>query len=153
MSNDGLTNCSKETMDETGLPGRPKTGFPSIVPKAKGFPGFIATFQKTISIPDDAWVDWDAANQKWLTAADAAKAKAIMDQFGKDSKAAADKLTVAKFDDKALVQFITDLGASYAKAANTKLDLAATLASKDNVDSITAEIKAIGDLKTGLLRI
>ena len=38
-------------MDETGFPGRPKTGFPPIVPKAKGFPGFMATFQKTISMP------------------------------------------------------------------------------------------------------
>ena len=48
---DGLTNCSKETMEETGFPGSPKAGFPPMVPKARGFPGFMATFQKTISIP------------------------------------------------------------------------------------------------------
>lgn len=28
------------------------------------------TFSPTIEVPDDAWVDWDAANQIWITAAD-----------------------------------------------------------------------------------
>ena len=39
----GTTNRMEHTMDETGLPGSPKTGFPSTVPKASGLAGRIAT--------------------------------------------------------------------------------------------------------------
>ena len=47
----GLTNCSKATIDETGLPGSPKAGLPAITPNASGFPGFSATFQNFIVEP------------------------------------------------------------------------------------------------------
>jgi hypothetical protein len=105
-------------------------------------------FQKSVAVPDDAWVDWDASTQKFITAGEAVKAKAIMDQVLKQATDSADKLAVAKFDDKALVQYISDLAAFYAKTANTKLDLATVLAAKDTIDNIAGEIKTIGALKT-----
>ena len=39
----GRANNSKETIEETGLPGRPKTGTPSTRPKASGLAGLMAT--------------------------------------------------------------------------------------------------------------
>ena len=41
----------RETKEETGLPGSPNMGVSPIRPKARGFPGFMATFQKSISCP------------------------------------------------------------------------------------------------------
>ena len=42
---------SKVTKEDTGLPGRPKIGVSPIRPKARGLPGFMATFQNSISCP------------------------------------------------------------------------------------------------------
>src|SRR5690606_19572906 len=39
----GRANSSKETIDDTGLPGNPNTGTPPTVPTASGFAGRIAT--------------------------------------------------------------------------------------------------------------
>ena len=49
----GRTNSSKETIELTGLPGRPTCGTQRSPawkqPKASGLPGFMATVQKAIS--------------------------------------------------------------------------------------------------------
>ena len=45
----GRANISKLTNELTGLPGNPKIGTPSIVPKANGFAGLIATCIQRIS--------------------------------------------------------------------------------------------------------
>jgi hypothetical protein len=39
----GRANNSNDTIDDTGLPGSPKTGTPSTVPNASGLAGRIAT--------------------------------------------------------------------------------------------------------------
>ena len=49
-----LTKTSAPTSDETGLPGSPKTSVSPRTPKASGFPGLIATPQKTSSTPRSA---------------------------------------------------------------------------------------------------
>ena len=41
--NAGRANNSNETIDDTGLPGSPKTGTPSTRPKARGLAGLTAT--------------------------------------------------------------------------------------------------------------
>ncbi|OPY12642.1 MAG: hypothetical protein A4E67_00058 [Syntrophaceae bacterium PtaB.Bin038] len=51
-------NCSKETMVDTGLPGRPKRGFPSSRPKASGRPGRMATRQNWIRLPISAMMSF-----------------------------------------------------------------------------------------------
>ena len=43
LRNAGRTRKSKTTIDETGLPGRPKNGVLAKWPKACGLPGLIAT--------------------------------------------------------------------------------------------------------------
>jgi len=58
-----------------------------------------------------------------------------------------EKVTLAKLDDKALAQVVTDLAAAYAKDDSVKLDVSAALASKDTADSITAELKTIAGIK------
>ena len=45
----GRANSSKLTADDTGLPGRPKTGTSATTPKAKGLAGFTATCIHRIS--------------------------------------------------------------------------------------------------------
>ena len=48
---EGRTNCSKETIADTGLPGRPNNGTPSMAPNASGLPGRMATCQKCMALP------------------------------------------------------------------------------------------------------
>ncbi len=45
----GRANCSKATITDTGLPGRPKKGVRPSRPKAKGLAGCIATCQNSMS--------------------------------------------------------------------------------------------------------
>jgi peptide/nickel transport system substrate-binding protein len=40
-------------------------------------------FTDTIAVPDDAWVDWDAVNQKWITAAEKKAADPTWEQTAK----------------------------------------------------------------------
>jgi hypothetical protein len=42
----GLTNSSKVTIAETGLPGSPKNGRPERLANVTGLPGRIETFQR-----------------------------------------------------------------------------------------------------------
>ncbi len=105
-------------------------------------------FVPSITIPNDTWVDWDATTQKFLTVADAAKAKAIMDQVTQYAQTQAKALALPTLDVKALAAYISDLAAFYAKTDNTQLDLTAALAAKDAVDSITAEIPNISGMTT-----
>ena len=41
----GLTKSRKFTAADTGFPGRPKKGRSKRAPKARGLPGWMATFQ------------------------------------------------------------------------------------------------------------
>jgi len=104
-------------------------------------------FVPSITIPDDTWVDWDATTQKFLTVADAAKAKTTMDQVVQYAQTQAKAITFGTFDAKALTTYISDLAAYYAKTDNTQLDLTAALASKDTLDSLAAEITNIAGMQ------
>ena len=69
----GRTNCSKDIIIDTGLPGRPKTGFAlrvswgGIIPNRSGFPGFMATFQNFVSIPSSTKTPFTRSYSPTLT--------------------------------------------------------------------------------------
>lgn len=106
------------------------------------------SFEDTIKVPDDAWVDWDPVNQKFLTAADAAKAKTQYDQV----KAKADELVgavaLAKLDDAALVKLVTDLAAAYNTASGATVDVTKALTSDEGKQAVADKVKEIQELKT-----
>ncbi len=47
----GTRNTRPQIMAETGLPGSPSTRVAPSRPNSRGFPGRIATFQKSIDVP------------------------------------------------------------------------------------------------------
>ena len=93
--------------------------------------------------PDDAWVDWDAKAQKFVTVADAAKAKTVVDKYVTDLTAAAGTFDFSKLTADALTKFVTDEAAAYASAAGTTIDIDTYLKNKDNASAISDEVTAL----------
>jgi hypothetical protein len=92
--------------------------------------------------PDDAWVDWDATNQKWLTVADAKAAQATVKGYKDTLTTAVSAVDLTKFDVAAMTTLVTDLG----KAAG--VDAATAAATEDNVKAFGDKVKEIAALKT-----
>jgi len=92
--------------------------------------------------PDDAWVDWDATNQKWLTVADAKAAKTTVQGYKDTLTTAVGALDLTKFDVAAMTTLVTDLG----KAAG--IDAATAAATEENVKAFTDKVAEVAALKT-----
>ena len=96
-----------------------------------------------IEVPGDAWVDWDAKNQKWITAdemnqmIDAAKAKVD------DAKAKAAELAggvdMAALDADAVKQYLSDLAAAY----GVEVDMEAAFADEDAAKALEQKVEEI----------
>jgi hypothetical protein len=99
-----------------------------------------------ITPPSDAWVDWDAKAQKFVTVADATAAKTVVYKFVTDLTTAAGTSDFTKLTADTLTKFVTDEAAAYATAANTKIDLDTYLKNKDNATAISDEVTAITKL-------
>jgi hypothetical protein len=92
--------------------------------------------------PDDANVDWDAVNQKWLTVADAKTAKTTVQGYKDTLTTAVGALDLTKFDVAAMTTLVTDLG----KAAG--VDAATAAATEDNVKAFTDKVAEVAALAT-----
>jgi hypothetical protein len=101
------------------------------------------TTADSIVPPDDAWIDWNAKTQKFLTVADAKAAKTVLDSFEAALTTAAGTFDVANVTDATLTKFLTDQGTAFNTAASTTADLAGYLANKDNATVISDEVKNI----------
>jgi len=92
--------------------------------------------------PDDAFVDWDATNQKWLTVADAKAAKATVDGYKAKATELVGALDLTKFDAAAMTQLVTDLGTA------AGVDAATAAATEDNVKAFTDKVAEVAALAT-----
>jgi len=104
-------------------------------------------FADKIEVPKDAWVDWDAAAQKFITAgemnAKIEEAKAKMAKLEDKATEVASGVDVTALNEAAVQQFLSDL----ASAAGYKVDVAAAFASDDAKTALTDKVKEIGAAK------
>jgi len=103
----------------------------------------LTTATDPIVPPDDAWIDWNAATQKFVTVADAKAAKTVLDTYEAALTTAAGSFDLTKLSDATVTKFLTDQGAAFATAASTTVDVAGYLANKDNATVISDEVKNI----------
>jgi hypothetical protein len=118
-----------------------------------------------IAAPSDAWVDWDAKTQTFITVADAANAAANI------AKVQAQAATLAGAVDlttmvapaapaanatpaldkggQALGKLATDLGTFYTQTTGKTVDVAGALTSADNISSIEDEVGKVAGITTG----
>ena len=130
----------------------------------------LATADK-ITPPSDAWVDWDAKSQTFLTVADAATAAAniakVQTQAATLAGAVDPKTMVApkaapapaanttppppKLDagGQALANVLTGLGTFYTQTTGKSVDVATALKSSDNITSIETEVGKVAGITTG----
>ncbi len=99
-----------------------------------------------VTPPDDAWVDWDATAQKFLTVADWKAAKEVAGKL--DAKATELAGAATAFDEAAVTQFLTDLSADYAANGGTAVDVAAALGTDDGKAALKAKVDEIAALGT-----
>lgn len=109
------------------------------------------TSQDSIAVPDDAWADWDATSQTFITAKDraanVAKAKQIVEQVDTQAKTAAGAVGFKTFDDKALAKFLTDLGTFYnTQTGKNAVDVATAVGTDDNKKALADEVAKIKGL-------
>lgn len=106
----------------------------------------------TIPVPDDAWAQWDAKNQVFVSAKDRAaadaKAKKTFDDVDSQAKTAAGALDFKAVNAQALVKFVTDLGAFYTQASGNAMDVATAVGTADNKKAIADEVTKIKGLVT-----
>ena len=126
-----------------------------------------------ITPPTDAWVDWDAKAQKFITIADAMKAKTAVDQV----KAKAQELagaanlksivpaptpmavpnaaatpsatatpTPLSAGAQPLAKLVTDVAAFYTQTTGVSIDVPSALASQDTISSFEAEVAKVSAL-------
>jgi len=124
-----------------------------------------------VAPPSDAWVDWDAKSQTFITVADAATAAANI------SKVQAQAATLASAVDlktmvapkaapataanatppaptldtggQALANVLTGLGTFYTQTTGKSVDVATALKSSDNITSIETEVGKVAGITTG----
>jgi hypothetical protein len=96
-----------------------------------------------ISVPSDALVDWDPKAQKFITAADALKTKAVIDGLRSQASTLAGAVDFTKFNAAALNKYLTDVGAFYTQTSGNALDVATALADKANADTLAGKLKDI----------
>jgi hypothetical protein len=98
-------------------------------------------------VPDsDAWIDWDAKAQKFVTVADAANAKTLLGQFNTELTSAAAGVDFTKFDAAALSKFITDQALQYGTITSSTPDVTTALADKDTQSAVSDEATKITGL-------
>lgn len=116
------------------------------LPISKSLDWIDLQFAPEITIPDDAWVDWDPIAQKFLTVADA---KAAAENYGKvDAKATelAGAVDPAAIDAAVLTQAATDLGAFLTETTGVAVDVAAALGTDDAKAALEGKVAEIAAL-------
>ncbi len=100
-------------------------------------------FADEIQVPDDAWVDWDAANQQWITKTELnqmiADAQAKVDAAKAKAAELAGAVDTAALNADAVKQFLTDLAAAY----GLDVDVAAAFEGEDAQAALDEKVKAI----------
>ncbi|HTX79852.1 MAG TPA: ABC transporter substrate-binding protein [Longilinea sp.] len=96
--------------------------------------------------PADAWIDWDAKAQKFVTVGDAANLKATLDKFTSELTTAAAAVDFTKLDAAALTKFLTDQGSQYATITGATPDVATAVADKDTQSAIGDEATKIAGM-------
>lgn len=104
------------------------------------------TSADTVTPDDDAWIDWDAGNQKFQTVADAKAAKTVVDAFDASLTTAADGFDVANVSADSLTTFLKDQATAFGTAAKTTLDLDTYLADAANATLISDEVTNISGM-------
>jgi hypothetical protein len=126
-----------------------------------------------ISVPPDAWVDWDAKAQKFITAADALKAQTASDQVNAKAQELAGAVNLKSIvptpasqpvpaaaatpsatatpaplsaGAQPLVKLVTDLAAFYTQTTGVSVDVTSALASEDTKTSFEAEAAKVSAL-------
>ena len=126
-----------------------------------------------IAPPPDAWVDWDAKAQKFITVADGLKAKAAIDQVNAKAKDLAGAVNLKSLvpaptpktapnaaatpaatatpaplsaGAQPLVKLVTDVAAFYTQTAGVSVDVTSALASQDTKTSFEAEVAKVSAL-------
>ena len=124
-----------------------------------------------ITPPSDAWVDWDAKSQTFITIADTAAAATAISKVKAQAQtlAAAVDLTpmvapapapataanatppapTLDAGGQALAKVLTDLGTFYTQTTGKSVDVATALKSSDNITSIETEVGKIAGITTG----
>ena len=98
-------------------------------------------FVDKIEVPGDAWVDWDAKNQRWITADEMnAKIQAAKDKVDKAKATAKDLASkVETIDEKSVKAYLADL----AKAYGVDVDVEAYFKDKDAAKALTDKVAEI----------
>ena len=126
-----------------------------------------------ITPPTDAWVDWDAKAQKFITVADALKAKTAIDQVNAKAKDLAGVMNLKAIvpapvsqpvptaaatpsvtptpaplptGAQPLVKLVTDMAAFYTQTTGVSVDVPSALASQDTNTSFEAEVAKVSAL-------
>ena len=122
----------------------------------------------TITPPSDAWVDWDAKSQTFITVADAASAAANIAKVqaqaatlagavdlttmvapatpAANATPAASATPALDAGGQALANVATNLGTFYTQTTGKAVDVATALASPDNISSIEDEVGKIAGM-------
>ncbi len=98
-------------------------------------------FVDKIDVPGDAWVDWDAKAQKWITADEMnAKIQAAKDKVDKAKATAKDLASkVETIDENSVKTYLADL----AKAYGVDVDVEAYFKDKDAAKALTDKVAEI----------
>ncbi|GAB4502180.1 MAG: hypothetical protein Fur0035_17280 [Anaerolineales bacterium] len=100
-------------------------------------------FQPEITVPDDAWADWDASAQKFITVGEAKAIAAKVADFETQAAALAAAVDLTKLDDAALTQFVSDYAAKYSEVTGFAVDVSSAFASDDAKAAVTAKVEEI----------
>ncbi len=113
------------------------------LPIAKTLDWVSLDFADEIQVPGDAWVDWDAEAQKFITAdemnAKIEQAKADMDALKAQAAEAAGGVDFGAFDAAALQQFLSD----FAAAAGYEVDVAAAFEGEEAQAALQSKVEEI----------
>jgi hypothetical protein len=122
----------------------------------------------TIAPPSDAWVDWDAKSQTFITVADAANAAAALATVNTQAATLAGAVDLKTMvapaaapagktppppaldaGGNALVKLATDLGTFYTTTTTKPVDVATAVKSPDTITAIEAEVAKVAGITTG----
>ena len=112
-------------------------------PVTKTYDWVDLQFADKIEVPGDAWVDWDAANQKWITADEMNQmideAKAKVDAAKAKAAELAGAVDFEALDAAAVQQYLSDLAAAY----GIEVDVAAAFEGEEAQKALADKIDAI----------
>jgi hypothetical protein len=96
-----------------------------------------------IAVPADAWVDWDAANQKFITAGEAADIAAKIAGVDEAVAGAAD---VTSITDASVSKFVSDYAAAFAEATGAAADVSTAFEGEEAQAGLKAKAEEIAAL-------